>query len=126
MVSGPGVTPFGIPQQTVLINSMAAQMTTVTKPDFLVRYVTSQDPGQTRRRLLMDGNRVRHLTEMGGAIRSVGRKFIKRSLKLGLHSVMASCIEHVPFFRPGLGDPVCLRAAHVLLNMLQAARPAEW
>lgn len=53
-VSGTGVTPFLIPQQTVLLRAMASVLTTVSLSDLQIRYVTSSV--NLRRRLLEDGD----------------------------------------------------------------------
>ena len=51
-VSGTGVTPFGIPQQTILLRAMASVLTTVSLADLQIRYVTSSV--NLRRRLLAE------------------------------------------------------------------------
>lgn len=53
-VSGTGVTPFGIPQQTILLRAMASVLTTVSLADLQIRYVTSSV--NLRRRLLADND----------------------------------------------------------------------
>lgn len=51
-VSGSGVTPFVVPQQTILLRAMASVLTTVSLGDLSIRYVTSAV--NQRRRLLSD------------------------------------------------------------------------
>ena len=42
-IQGPGVTPFDINNQNLIVNAYASVMTTVTRADILVRYFTSDD-----------------------------------------------------------------------------------
>jgi hypothetical protein len=51
-VSGSGVTPFVVPQQTILLRAMASVLTTVSLGDLSIRYVTSAV--SQRRRLLAE------------------------------------------------------------------------
>lgn len=51
-ISGTGVTPFSIPQQTALLRAMASVLTTVSLADLRIRYVTSL--ANSGRRLLAD------------------------------------------------------------------------
>ena len=51
-VSGSGVTPFVIPQQSILLRAMASVLTTVSLGDLRVRYVTSS--ANLGRRLLSE------------------------------------------------------------------------
>ena len=51
-VSGSGVTPFLIPQQTTLLRATASVLTTVSLADLQIRYVSSSV--NQRRRLLDD------------------------------------------------------------------------
>jgi len=51
-VSGTGVTPFAVPQQTILLRAMASVLTTVSLGDLSIRYVNSAV--NQRRRLLAE------------------------------------------------------------------------
>ncbi len=52
-VSGSGVTPFVVPQQTIMLRAMASVLTTVSLGDLSIRYVTSA-VNQSRRLLADD------------------------------------------------------------------------